>query len=71
MAGAVPMNSPGPRGSWSKPFRPQTGDPQVRVLSETEELNRSALPPIEVKVNPDKASSRLDISAYERGTGRG
>lgn len=57
-------------GSFTRPFRPITGDPQVRVLSEDQEVKRSAVPPIEVKVNQGKSSQKLTISDYEGGTSR-
>ena len=63
MAGATDKS-----GSFTRPWRLEEGNPRVRVLSEDEELKRSALPPIEVKVNAKKDSKPLSIGEYEQGT---
>jgi hypothetical protein len=55
-------------GSFTRPWRLQDGDPKIRVLSEDEEVRRSSLPPIEVKVNAKKDSKQLSIAEYEQGT---
>lgn len=65
MAGATDT-----KGGFTRPFRPITGDPEPRVLHGDEEIRRSSLPPIEVKVNQQKSSEKLDIGSYEKGTGR-
>lgn len=56
-------------GSSSRPWRLTPEEP--RVLSEDAEIKKSALPPIEVKVNPGKSTEKLNIGEYETGTGRG
>jgi hypothetical protein len=58
------------QGGPNRGFRIQTGQPQERVYTVDQEIERSVLPPIEVKVNAKTDSKPLDIKTYEQGTGR-